>query len=166
MAKIESFDVTTGVDLQEVDNAINQARKEIAQRFDFKGVLAEIEFNRAENQLVLRAQDKSKLEAMWELLATKMVRRGVSVKNMHRGNVEPASGDSVRQEVAMQQGLDTEVAKAIVRAIKDAKLKKVQAAIQGDTVRISGPSRDELQGVIAMLKKGDYGVELKFENYR
>lgn len=166
MAKTESFDVTTGVDLQEVDNAVNQARKEVIQRFDFKGVLAEVEFDRAGNRLVLRAQDKSKLAALWEVLATKMVRRGVPVKNLHRGNVEPASGDSVRQEVTLQQGLETDVAKSIVKSIKDAQFKKVQAAIQGDTVRVSGPSRDDLQAVIAMLRKADYGIELKFENYR
>jgi hypothetical protein len=166
MSANQSFDVTTGCDLQEVDNAVNQALKEITQRYDFKGIRVGIELLRKENQLVLTGPDDFKLKAMWEVLQAKMVRRGVPVKNLHPGAIEPSSGSTVRQEIALQQGIPSETAKAIVKLIKDHKLKKVQAAIQGDQVRVTSTSRDELQGVIALLKKQDYGVELQFGNYR
>jgi uncharacterized protein YajQ (UPF0234 family) len=161
-----SFDVTTGCDLQEVDNAVNQATKEIGQRYDFKVVTVGIEFLRDEGKLVLTGPDESRLKAMWEVLLSKMVRRGVPVKNLHAGEIKPAAGSTVRQEIVLQQGIPTETARAIVKLLKDRKLKKVQAAIQGDQVRITSPSRDELQAVIALLKQQDYGIELKFGNYR
>ncbi len=166
MPQSESFDVTTGVDLQEVDNAVNQARKEISQRYDFKGKKAEIEYDRKAAVLNLAAQDEFYLNAMWQVIQERMLGRKVPIKNLRRGNVEQASGGTVRQEVKMAQGLSRETARAIVKLLKDQKLKKVQSQIQGDAVRISSPSRDELQNVIALLKQQHYDVELQFGNYR
>jgi cyclic-di-GMP-binding protein len=166
MAGTESFDVTSGVDLQEVDNAVNQAKKEIAQRYDFKGQKAEIEYDRKAAKLELLASDEYYLNAMWQVIRERMISRKVSIKNLQRGKVEPASGGTVRQDVALQQGIPQETCRAIVKLIKEQKLKKVQAQIQGDAVRISSPSRDELQGVIALLRQQDYDVELQFGNYR
>ena len=166
MAKTESFDVTTGVDLQEVDNAVNQAKKEVAQRYDFKGQKAEIEYDRQNAKLRLAASDEFYLTALWNVLRERMISRKVPVKNLHRGKVEPASGGTVRQEVELKQGISSDTARAIVKLIKDQKFKKVQSQIQGDAVRFSGPSRDELQEVIQLLRQQDYDVELKFGNYR
>ena len=161
-----SFDVTSTVDLQEVDNAINQARKEIAQRYDFKGSKAAVEFKRAENLIELVAGDTFKMEALWEILQGRMVRRGVPVKNLTLSDVESIAGGMVKRTVTLQQGVPTESAKDIVKFIKDQKLKKVQAAIQGDQLRITSPSRDELQAAIARLRAEDFGVELSFGNFR
>ena len=166
MAPQNSFDVTTGVDLQEVDNAVNQAQKEIAQRYDFKGSKASIEFKRAENQLLLIADDDFKMKALTEVLHAKLVKRQVPVKNLDIGDITPAGGDTVRREIGLKMSLDGETAKKVVAAIKEAKMKKVQASIQGEQVRVSSPSRDELQDVIALLRGKDFGVELKFGNYR
>jgi cyclic-di-GMP-binding protein len=166
MAQTQSFDVTTGVDLQEVDNAVNQARKEIAQRYDFKGKKAEIEYDRKAATLTLAAQDEFYLNAMWQVLQERMVGRKVPVKNLKRGDIDQASGGTVRQEIKMAQGLSQDTARAIVKLLKDQKLKKVQSQIQGDAVRISSPSRDELQSVMALLKQQSYDVELNFGNYR
>jgi uncharacterized protein YajQ (UPF0234 family) len=166
MAQNSSFDVTTGVDLQEVDNAINQAQKEIAQRYDFKGSKATIEFKRAEALLVLVADNDFQMRALFDVVQAKLIKRGVSTKNLDIGEVKSAGGDTVRREVKLKTALDGETAKKVAAAIKDAKLKKVQASIQGDQVRVSSPSRDDLQEAIALLRKGDFGVELKFGNYR
>ena len=166
MAQQSSFDVTTGVDLQEVDNAVNQAQKEIAQRYDFKGSKAAIDFRRAEHKLLLIADDDFKMRALHDVLHAKLVKRGVAVKNLDIGTITPAGGDTVRREIALKMSLDGDTAKQVVAAIKDAKMKKVQASIQGDQVRVSSPSRDELQAVIALLRAKDFGVELKFGNYR
>ena len=166
MAPQNSFDVTTGVDLQEVDNAVNQAQKEIAQRYDFKGSKASIEFQRAENKLLLIAVDDFKMKALTEVLHAKLVKRQVPVKNLDIGDITPAGGDTVRREIGLKMSLDGETAKKVVAAIKEAKMKKVQASIQGEQVRVSSPSRDELQDVIALLRGKDFGVELKFGNYR
>ena len=166
MPPTQSFDVTVGCDLQEVDNAVNQARKELAQRYDFKDVKFEIDFRRVENQIVLSTPDEFKLNAIWEVLQSKMVRRGVPPRNLKRNKVEAAAAGTVRQQIDLQQGIPIETAREIVKLIKDQKLKKVQSAIQGDQVRISSPSRDELQGVISLLKGHDFGMELKFGNYR
>jgi uncharacterized protein YajQ (UPF0234 family) len=166
MPKMESFDVTTGVDLQEVDNAVNQAKKEIAQRYDFKGQKAEIEYDRKVAKLTLAASDQFYLDQMWTVIRERMISRKVPVKNLHRGSVDPAGGGTVRQIVELRQGLSQDTARAIVKLLKDQKLKKVQSQIQGDAVRISSPSRDELQDVIALLKQQDYDVELQFGNYR
>jgi uncharacterized protein YajQ (UPF0234 family) len=166
MANPASFDVTSGVDLQEVDNAVNQTRKEVAQRYDFKGSRAAIEFNRAENTLTLVADDDFKMNALWEILQGRLVRRGVPVKNLTPGAIERAANDTVRRVVTLQQGIPTEAAREIVKFLKDRKLKKVQAAIQADQVRISSPSKDELQEAMRLLREQDFGVALQFGNYR
>jgi len=166
MAGRESFDVTTGCDLQEVDNAVNQAMKEINQRYDFKGLKVGIDFLRQENKLVLHAPDDFKLKAMMEVLQQKMVRRNVPVRNLQPGKITPSSGGTVTQDISLQQGIPIETARAIVKLIKDQKNKKMQGEIQGDQVRVSSPSRDDLQGLMAVLREQDFGIELKFGNYR
>ncbi len=166
MAGTQSFDVTTGCDLQEVDNAVNQAIKEIRQRYDFKGLDVSIDFHRAENKLVLRAPDDFKLKAAWEVLQQKLIRRQVPVRNLHLGKINPSAGGSASQDIDLQQGIPIDTARRMVKFIKDKKIKKVQAEIQGDQVRISSPSRDDLQTVIGMLRQEDFGVELNFGNYR
>jgi cyclic-di-GMP-binding protein len=164
MAQDNSFDVVSKVDLQEVRNAIDQALKEINQRFDLKDSHSEIRLE-GNDAIQLASANEFKLEAVKSILSQKMVKRGVSLKNLTYGKLEPAAGQSVRQQIALQQGIPAEKAKEIVRLIKDAK-KKVQVAIQGDTVRISGKDRDELQAVIALLRGRDLGLELQFTNYR
>ena len=166
MAQTSSFDVTTGVDLQEVDNAVNQAQKEIAQRYDFKGSKATIEFQRGEGKLVLVADSDFQMDALFDVLQTKLIKRGVSVKNLDIGEIKPAGGDTVRRDVGLKMELDGETAKKVAATIKEAKLKKVQAAIQGEQVRVSSPSRDDLQEAMQLLRAKDFGVELKFGNYR
>jgi uncharacterized protein YajQ (UPF0234 family) len=166
MAQQYSFDVTTGVNLQEVDNAVNQAQKEISQRYDFKGSKATIEFKRGEEQLVLVADNDFQMRALTDVLWSKLVKRGVPVKNLDVGEIKPAGGDTVRCEIKLKTALDTETAKKVAAAIKEAKLPKVQAAIQGDQVRISSPSKDTLQDAIQLLRSKDFGVELQFGNYR
>jgi uncharacterized protein YajQ (UPF0234 family) len=166
MANNSSFDVTTGVDLQEVDNAVNQAQKEIAQRYDFKGSKASIEFSRADGKLKLIADDDFKMRALVDVLQGRLIKRGVPIKNLDVGETQQAGGDTVRKEIGLKMALDSDTAKKVAAAIKDAKLKKVQAAIQGDQVRVSSPSRDDLQEAIALLKSKDFGVELQFGNYR
>ena len=161
-----SFDVTSEVDLQEVDNAVNQARKEVAQRYDFKGSKAAIDFDRAAATLTLTADDEFKMQALWEVVETRMVRRKVPLKNVKRGDLERGANDTVRRVVTLQQGIPTEACREIVKFIKDRKLRKVQAAIQGNQLRISSASRDELQQVMALLREQDFGVELHFGNYR
>ena len=163
---LASFDITSTIDLQEVDNAVNQARKELAQRYDFKGSKAAIDFNKGESTLALSAEDGFKLDAVWEVLQTRLVRRQVPVKNMKLGEVEQASGGSVRRVITLQQGIPTEAAKEIVKFLKDQKLKKVQGSIQSDQVRVTAPSKDDLQDAIRLLRGHDFGVELQFGNYR
>ena len=166
MAQAYSFDVSTGVDLQEVDNAVNQAQKEVAQRYDFKGSKAAIDFRRADAVLALVADSEFQMTALFDVLQSKLIKRGVPVKNLDIGKVEQAGGDTVRREVKLKTALDSDTAKKVAAAIKEAKLKKVQASIQADQVRVSAPDKDALQDAIALLRKGDYGVELKFGNYR
>lgn len=161
-----SFDITSGVDLQEVDNAVNQARKEVAQRYDFKGSRAAIEFNRTENTLTLVADDEFKMNALWEILQGRMVRRGVPTKNLTPGETERSANDTVRRVITLQQGIPTDAAREIVKFLKENKLKKVQAAIQADQVRVSSPSKDELQEAMRLLREHDFGVALQFGNYR
>lgn len=161
-----SFDITSNVDLQEVDNAVNQARKEIAQRYDFKGSLAEITFDRTASTLVLSAEDAFKLDAIWEILQGRLVRRNVPVKNLKPGELEQAAGSTVRRTIDLQQGIPGEVAKEIVKFMKDQKMKKVQGAIQGDQVRVTSASKDDLQEAIRVLRGHDFGIELQFGNYR
>ena len=166
MAKDESFDITTGCDLQEVDNAVNQALKEISGRFDFKGVLAEIEFNRTDEKINIHTTDEFKLDGIWQALLARLISRQVPVKNLKREDVERAGGDTVKQTVTLVQSIDSETAKKITTFIRDQKLKKVKTQVQGDAVRVTGSSRDELQSVIRSLKEQDWDVELSFGNYR
>ena len=166
MPPIASFDVTTGVDLQEVDNAVNQARKEVVQRYDFKGSKAAIDFNRTENTLVLTADDEFKMNALWEIVQIRLVRRGVPIKNFTVGESEAAAGGTVRRVMPIQEGIPIEAAREIVKFIKDKKLKKVQASIQGDQVRVSSPVKDDLQEAIRQLREHDFGIALQFGNYR
>jgi uncharacterized protein YajQ (UPF0234 family) len=166
MASQSSFDVTTSVDLQEVDNAVNQAQKEISQRYDFKGSIAEIDFSRAEGTLNLTAESDYRMDALFDALQSKLIKRGVPVKNLDVGENKPAGGDKVTRLIKLKMALDGDTAKKVSAAIKDAKLKKVQAAIQGDQVRVSSPSKDDLQEAMALLRSKDFGVELKFGNYR
>src|SRR5512139_3842234 len=161
-----SFDITSNVDLQEVDNALNQARKEVAQRYDFKGSRASIEFDPKESKLVLVADDDFKLNALWEIIQTRLVRRNVPVRNLTRSTAQPAANGTVRQEITLQQGIPTEKGKDIVKFLKDTKLKKVQASIQGDQLRVTSPSRDDLQEAMRLLRDQDFGVALQFGNYR
>lgn len=166
MAQTNSFDVTTGADLQEVDNAVHQATKEVANRYDFKGSPTSIEFDRSKNLLKLEAADDYKLTALLDVLQTKLIRRNVPIKNLKMGDVQPASGGRARQEITLTQGIPTEAAKEIVKAIKANGFKKVQAAILGEEVRVSSPSRDDLQEVMAFLRTQDFGIELSYGNYR
>jgi uncharacterized protein YajQ (UPF0234 family) len=166
MATQCSFDITSNVDLQEVDNALNQAKKEVAQRYDFKGAKASIDFEAKDSKLILTADDEFKLNALWEIVQTRLIRRNVPVKTLTRGEAIPAANSTVRQEITLQQGIPTEAAKDIVKFLKDAKLKKVQASIQGDQLRVTSPSRDDLQEAMRVLRDQDFGVALQFGNYR
>lgn len=166
MATQVSFDITSSVDLQEVDNAINQAKKEVAQRYDFKGSKASIELKRAENLIDLVADDAFKMDALWDILQTRLIRRNVPVKNLKLSDPSPMSGGLVKKTVTLQQGVSSDAAKAIIKFLKDQKLRKVQASIQGDQVRVSSPSKDELQATIALLRGEDFGIALSFGNYR
>ncbi|MBK7127481.1 MAG: YajQ family cyclic di-GMP-binding protein [Dehalococcoidia bacterium] len=166
MAKDETFDITTGCDLQEVANAVNQARKEISTRFDFKNVVAEIDYEHNATKIGLHAADEYKLEAMWQVIQGRLIARNVPVQNLVRGTAQKASQGTIRQEVTLVQAIEQDIAKKIVKFVKDQKYKKAQAQVQGDAVRISSPNRDELQQVITDLKAQDYGIELKFGNYR
>ena len=166
MAGQVSFDITSSVDIQEVDNAVNQAKKELAQRYDFKGSKATIDLKKSENLIELVADDAFKMDAVWDVLQTRMIRRGVPVKNLKLSDIETMAGSLVRRKVTLQQGIPSEAAKDIVKFLKDQKLRKVQAAIQGDQLRVSSPSKDDLQSAIAMLRAHDFGVELSFGNYR
>jgi cyclic-di-GMP-binding protein len=164
MAAENSFDIVSKVDFQEVRNAIDQATKEVRTRFDLKDSKSEIR-QAGEDAIQLASADEYKLEAVTEILRQKLVKRGVSLKALTFGKVEPAAGSTVRQKITLQQGIATEKAKQIVAIVKDSK-KKVQASIQGDTVRISGKDRDALQEVIALLRGRDLGIDMQFTNYR
>lgn len=166
MATNSSFDVSTGADLQEVDNAVNQALKEIAQRYDFKGSHCTVDFDREKAEIRLAADDEFRMDALVDVIQTKLVKRGVPLKNFKLGDIEMATGQSVRRTATLAQGIPQETAKKIQRAIKDGGFKKVQASIQGDEVRVTSPSKDELQSVMAMLRAEDFEIELKFGNYR
>lgn len=166
MAGSNSFDVSTGVDMMEVQNAVDQASKEIAQRYDFKGLKVELALDAKAKTLTLSAPDDHRLGAVWDVVQSKMVKRKVPLKNLKPGKIESAAGSTSRQVVAIQDGLTAEQAKDVVRYLKDAKLKRVQASINAEIVRISGPDKDDLQGAITLLKQHDFGVELKFGNYR
>lgn len=166
MAKTSTFDITSEVDMQEVDNAVNQTEKEVAQRYDFKGTTAEIELNKKDGIIKLHASDDYKLKALVDVLESKMIKRGVPIRNLEYSEPEHATLGTVRQTVTLTQGISVEKGKEIVKAIKAAGFKKVNAQIQDEQVRVTSPSIDELQAVIAMLKKEDFGVELQFGNFR
>jgi uncharacterized protein YajQ (UPF0234 family) len=166
MAAASSFDVTSTIDFQEVDNALNQARKEVGQRYDFKGARADIELSAPEKKLTLTADDEFKMNALWEIILTRLVRRGVPVKNFKDTHSEPAAGGTVRRVIDIQQGIPIEAAREIVKFIKEKKMKKVQASIQADQVRVSSPSKDELQEAMRQLREHDFGIALQFGNYR
>ena len=166
MPATASFDITSTIDFQEVDNALNQARKEVGQRYDFKGARAEIDLNAADRTLTLTTDDEMKMNALWEILATRLAKRGVAVKNFKMGDSEAAAGGAVRRVIEIQQGIPIEAAREIVKILKEKKLKKVQAAIQADQVRVSSPSKDELQDAMRVLREHDFGVALQFGNYR
>ena len=163
MAKENSFDIVSKTDYSEVTNAINQTTKEVSQRFDFKGSKADVTLQGKD--LILTAEDETKLRNMNDIFQGKLVKRGISLKALDYQKVEPAAGGTVRQEVKIQQGIPIEKAKEIVKFIMDAKL-KVQASIQGETVRVSGKDRDTLQEVISSLKAKDFGIDMTFDNYR
>ena len=160
-----SFDVVSKVDLQEVSNAVQQAGKEIATRFDFRGSASKIEWNEKELALTLTSDDEHKLKSVVDILETRLAKRGIATRSLDFGKVEPAALGTVRQVARVQQGIPSEKAKEIVRAIKDRKL-KVQASIQADQVRVSGRNKDDLQEVQALLRAGDFGQPLQFTNYR
>ena len=166
MPPASSFDITSTIDFQEVDNALNQARKEVGQRYDFKGAKAEIDLNAAEKTLTLVADDEMKMNALWEIVQTRLVRRGVAIKNFKAPESDAAAGGAVRRVIPIQQGIPIEAAKEIVKFLKDQKLKKVQASIQADQVRVTSPSKDELQDAMRQLREHDFGVALQFGNYR
>jgi uncharacterized protein YajQ (UPF0234 family) len=158
-----SFDVVSEVDRQEVDNAVNQARKEVAQRYDLKSAQAEIELEEDEIRIV--SSDEYSVKVVVDVLQSKFVRRGISLKALSYGDIEPAGGGRARQKITVQQGIQTDKARAIVKAIKDAKL-KVQAQIQDEQVRVTGKKRDDLQQVIQLLKQQDFSLPLQFSNFR
>jgi uncharacterized protein YajQ (UPF0234 family) len=164
MAADNSFDIVSKLDLQEVRNAVDQALKEIHTRFDLKDSKSEITIEGSE-AIQLASADEYKLDAIKQILQQKMVKRGLSLKSLTWGKIEPATGSSVRQKVTLQQGIPTEKAKDIVKLVKESK-KKAQASIQGDTVRVSGKDRDTLQEIIALLRNHDFGIDMQFTNYR
>ncbi len=163
MAKDSSFDVVSQVDMQEMDNAVNQVKKEIDQRYDFRGSSASIELG--DGEIKIAAEDEYKLGAMVDMLRQKMAKRGIPLRCLELGKVEPAAKATVRQQITIKQGISKENGKKITAAIKATKL-KVTAQIQGDQVRVSGAKKDDLQAVIQMLKAGDFGVDLQFINMR
>jgi uncharacterized protein YajQ (UPF0234 family) len=160
-----SFDVVSEIVMPEVNNAIQQAMKEIITRYDLKDSKSSIELNEKEKKLILSSADDYKLKAITEILQSKLVKRGVPLKNFTYGVVQTAAGSSVKQEVTLQQGIPIEKAKDVVKKVKDSKL-KVQASIQGDVVRVAGKDRDTLQQAIALIKGSDFGIDIQFTNFR
>ncbi len=165
MANNFSFDIVSEVDFQEVDNAINQSLKEIIQRYDFKGSKSEINFNKKDNLITIASDNEFKLKSVIDILQNKMIKRGISIKAMKYGNIEPASGGTVRQDINLQNGIEKEDAKKIVKMIKDSKI-KVQATIQDEQVRISGKDKDDLQAVMKLIRESELEFAFQFTNYR
>lgn len=164
MAKEPSFDVVSEVDMQEVSNAVNQTVKEITQRFDFKGSKSTVEIENG-NAIKIVTEDDTRMRNIVDILQSKFIKRGVAIKNLEYGKVEPAAGGMVRQSIRIRQGIEADIAKKITKDIKTLKV-KVQAQLQDDQVRVSGKKLDDLQAVIAFLKGQDYGIELQFSNFR
>lgn len=166
MAKNQSFDIESKVEMQELDNALNQARKELSTRYDFKGIEFEIDWNKKDNVIVLHGPDEHKLRAIWDVVQNKLVGRKLPLKNFEPQETDSAALGTLKQRVTIQNGIPGDKAKQIAKFIKDQKLKKVQAQIQGETVRILSPSRDELQDVMQRLREEDFGIDLQFGNFR
>ena len=160
-----TFDIVSKIDIPEVVNAIQQAQKELTTRFDLKDSHSSITLNEKDNKIALASKDEFKLKAVIEILELKLTKRKVPLKGLSFGPIIPASGQSVRQEITLQQGIPIEKARDIVKAIKDSK-KKVQASIQADLVRVSGKDRDSLQEVMQLLRGHDFGIDMQFTNYR
>ena len=160
-----SFDVVSKIEIPEVLNAIQQAQKEVQQRYDLKDSRSSIELKEKDNKILLASADEFKLKAVIDILESKLVKRKVPLKGLSYGEIIPAAGSTVKQEVTLQQGIPVEKAREIVKAIKDSKI-KVQASIQGDFVRVAGKDRDLLQNVIALLRNADFGIDMQFINYR
>jgi len=160
-----SFDVVSKIEMPEVMNAVQQALKEVQQRYDLKDSHSNIELNEKESKILLASKDEYKLKAVVDILESKLVKRKVPLKGLTFGEIVPAAGSTVRQEISLQQGITTEKAREIVKAVKDSKL-KVQASIQGDFVRVAGKDRDTLQSVIKLLRESDFGIDMQFINYR
>lgn len=165
MAETHSFDIVCVVDLQEVDNAVNQAMKEISQRFDFKGSKSNIELNKDKGVITVISDDEQKIKSVIDILQSKLVRRGISLKALSYGKVEPAAGDTVKQVITLQQGIPQDKAKEIVKFIKNTKL-KVTSEIQKEQVRVKGKKIDDLQAIMSRIKEKDFGIHLQFTNYR
>ncbi len=165
MAEEHSFDIVSKVDLQEVLNAVQQAMKEIQQRFDFRGSKSDIDLNKDKHEITLVSDDEGKLKSVVDILQTKLIKRGISLKALSYGKIEQASGGTVRQIVTLQEGISVDKAKEIVKLIKDAKM-KVQAEIQKDQVRVRAKKIDDLQTAIGLIKDKDFGIHIEFINYR
>lgn len=165
MAAESSFDIVCNIDMQEMDNAVNQSKKEVEQRFDFKGSKSDIALDKLKNTLTLTSEDDFKLKSLNDILQSKIIKRGISLKALTYGKVEAAAGNTVRQVITLQSGIPQEKAKEIVKIIKNTKL-KVNASIQQDQVRVSGKSRDDLQAVISKLKSEDLGIDMQYVNFR
>jgi uncharacterized protein YajQ (UPF0234 family) len=165
MASEFSFDIVSKTEMQEVSNAIQQAQKELSQRFDFKGSKSEIELNEKDKEIVLVSDDEGKLRSLRDIVEGRLVKRGVALKALEYGKIDDAALGTVRQKAKIIQGIETDKAKAIVKAIKDAKI-KVQASIQADQVRVTGRSKDDLQSAMSVVKQNDFGIPLQFTNYR
>jgi cyclic-di-GMP-binding protein len=165
-SKNASFDIVSVIDLAEVKNAVNQAMMEIGQRFDFKGSCSEIKFDQKAEELTLTSEDEFKLKSVIDILHTKLIKRKVSIKALDYGTIESASGGKVRQVAKLQQGISQDKGREIVKFIKDLGIKKVQAQIMDDQLRVTGKDRDDLQSVIASLKEKDFSIDMSFTNYR
>lgn len=165
MPQDPSFDMVAKPDLQEVDNAVHQAVKELATRYDFRGSKSSVEFDKLKKEFTLVGDDQSKLDALTDILQSKLIKRGVSIKALEYGTPEPASNGTLRQVIKLVEGIPQEKAKVIAALIKDSKL-KVQASIQGDQLRVTGKSKDDLQAVMALCRKADLGIDVQFTNFK
>lgn len=165
MAQQNSFDIVSEVNMQEVDNALNQARKEVATRYDFKDSKTSIDFAEKEKEITLHTEDDFRLKAVVDILQNKFIKRGIAIKTLKYGTVETASGGTIRQKITLQVGIDKENAKKLVQIIKETK-RKVQASIMEDQVRVTGKDKDDLQAIIALVRGTDFPLSLQFTNYR
>jgi uncharacterized protein YajQ (UPF0234 family) len=165
MASENSFDIVSKIEMQEIKNAIEQAMKEVAQRFDFKGSKSEIKLEEKNNEILVSSDDEYKLKSLLDILQSKLVKRGISLKALTYEKIESALGGTVKQNIKLQQGIPSEKAKEVVKAIKETRL-KVQSQIQGDQVRVTGKNRDDLQAIIKLLRERDFGIDMQFINYR